>query len=67
MNFKDKAKLILKEMDKAYRSDMEYGQHKLNEEARKYFEEMYPEITQSWFFASDFLEEIIEGQYDSRS
>jgi hypothetical protein len=67
MNIKEKAQLVLKEMDNSYRKDMEYGQHKLNEEARKYFEEMYPEITQSWFFASDFLEEIIEGKYDPRS
>ena len=67
MNLKDKAVLVVKEMDKAYRSDLEYGQHQLNEQAREVFRENYPDISQAYFFALDFLEEIIKGQYDPRS
>lgn len=67
MNLKDKAKLVLKEMDKGYRSDLEHGQHQLNEQAREKFREDYPDISQAFFFALDFLEEIIKGQYDTRS
>jgi hypothetical protein len=65
MNVKEKAKLVLKEMDKAYRSDMEYGLHQLNEKAREDFRKMYPEMSQAWFFAIDFLDEVDSGKYDT--
>jgi hypothetical protein len=65
MNLKDKAKLVLSQMDKAYRSDMEYGLYQLNEKARRDFEKIYPEMSQAWFFATDFLEELESGKYDT--
>lgn len=65
MNFKEKAQLVLKEMDKAYRSDMEYGLSQLNEKARRDFEKIYPEISQAWFFAIDFLDDVDSGKYDT--
>ena len=65
MNLKEKAQLVLKEMDKAYRSDMEYGLSQLNEKARRDFEKIYPEISQAWFFAIDFLDDVDSGKYDT--
>lgn len=65
MKFKEKAQLVLKEMDKAYRSDMEYGLSQLNEKARRDFEKIYPEISQAWFFAIDFLDDVDSGKYDT--
>ena len=67
LKFKEKAKLVLSEMSKAYRNDMEYGLFQLNEKAKEDFAKMYPEISRAWFFAMDFLDEVDNNKYDSWS
>jgi hypothetical protein len=59
---KDKASMMVKIMDAAYRSDMEHGIHWLNDKARLDWEKMYPEISKAWDTVIDLLDKIAEGE-----